>query len=302
MAWQQLHLILDDNTQTAAIETQLENLGALSITCVDAADNPIFEPKLGDVTLWQQTQLTALFAVDNDVMKIANQLKAEYPAIIASKIESLADQDWQRMWLEYFKPMQFAKNLWVIPSGYDIPDSDAVNIFLDPGLAFGTGTHPTTAMCLQWLAEHELDAKCVIDYGCGSGILAIAALKLGAKEVWAIDYDPQALTATRENAKRNAIDLQKLHIGENTALPETYQADIIFANILAQPLIELAPLFAAHLKNHGDLVLSGILQTQAASILTAYQHNNFVIKDKKQQEDWLCLSGKKSQQFELKNR
>ena len=293
MAWQQLHLTLDNNKSTAAIEENLENYNALSITCVDAADNPIFEPSVGDVTLWQHTKITALFTLDNDVAKIAAELKAQYPEIINTEIEYLADQDWQRTWLDYFKPMQFAQNLWIIPSGYEIPDAKAINIFLDPGLAFGTGTHPTTAMCLQWLAANELNNKTVIDYGCGSGILAIAALKLGAKEVWAIDYDPQALTATLDNAKRNGIELQKLHVGENAALPQNYQADIILANILAQPLIELAPLFARHIKANGKLVLSGILQTQTSDILDAYQ-NNFAINIQKQQEDWVCLNGTKN--------
>ena len=298
MAWQQLHLTLDNNTLIDAIETSLESLGALSITCIDAADDPIFEPKLGNITLWQHTKITALFNLNDDLPKIIVKLKAEYADIITTEIEYLADQNWQRTWLDYFKPMQFASNLWIIPSGYEIPDINAVNIFLDPGLAFGTGTHPTTAMCLQWLAENDISNKTVLDYGCGSGILAIAALKLGAKEVWAIDYDPQALTATLDNAKRNEIELTKLYVGANAALPKHYQADIILANILAQPLIELAAVFAEHIKPHGNLVLSGILKTQANDIIKAYK-NNFAIENKKSQKDWLCLSGQSINKTEL---
>jgi len=293
MAWQQLHLTLNAAIPTAALENSLQEYGALSITFIDAADDPIFEPTLGSVPLWQKTKLTALFSLDVDVQKIIAQLQTLYAdEIIDTCIEALAEQDWQRSWLEYFKPLQFGKRLWIIPSGYDIPDDSAINIFLDPGLAFGSGTHPTTAMCLAWLAKHDVDNKTVIDYGCGSGILAIAALKLQAKSVWAIDHDPQALTATAENARRNQLPAEKLHLGQNNQLPNGYQANIIIANILAKPLIELAPLFAQHLRHDGKIVLSGILAKQKAAILDIYQQY-FSMHVVAQQEDWICLSGNK---------
>ena len=293
MVWQQLHLTLSNTNQTEVLETKLEELGALSTTCVDAADDPIFEPDIGSVTLWQTTKLTVLFTLDIDMPKIATQLQTEFPnTILRTQIETLAAQDWRRTWLEYFKPMQFGKRLWIVPSGYELPDPTAVNILLDPGLAFGTGTHPTTAMCLEWLAENNIKNKTVIDYGCGSGILAIAALKLGAKETWAIDYDPQALLATAENAKRNQVDKKNLYLGKNSDLPVDYCADLIVANILAKPLIDLAPILANHLQPHGTIVLSGILATQRDSILDTYQ-SEFLLAGEKQQDDWLCLSGYK---------
>ena len=295
MAWQQLHLTLNTDPSTTALEHQLQTLGALSITFIDAADQPIFEPAVGDLSLWQHTQLIALFAAEVNLQAIATQLLILYPEIIVdTQIELLAEQDWQRRWLEYFKPIKFGEHLWIIPSNYAIPDPKATNIFLDPGLAFGSGTHPTTAMCLQWLATHEIKNRTVIDYGCGSGILAIAALKLGAKSVWAIDHDPQALIATAENAKRNQIAKEKLYLGDCTALPKHYQADILLANILAQPLIELAPLFARCLPTGGKIVISGILTSQKSMLENAYQ-TNFAMLTEAQQGDWSCLSGQKIQ-------
>ena len=293
MQWQQLHVVIPSDT-VEHFEEELETLGALSITLADAKDEPIFEPDINQTPLWSLTKLTALFEEDIDARKIAAQLAAAHPKLsLNCKTEILADQDWERNWLKYFKPMQFGKRLWIIPSGYEIPEPTATNIFLDPGLAFGTGTHATTALCLTWLAENDIQGKCVIDYGCGSGILAIAALKLGAKEVWAIDYDPQALIATKENAKRNNIDSKILHCGENADLPPEYQADLLIANILAKPLITLTETLNQHLLPSGHLVLSGILAEQADDVKSAYK-NHFDTLTVTQKDDWVSISGQKN--------
>lgn len=293
--WQQLHIFIAPE-QAEILEPFLIELGALSITYQDAEDEPIFEPDLDSTPLWQQSQLTALFAGDTDIQKILSQLQAEFPEYTqAARTEMLKDQDWERAWLDYFKPMQFGAHFWIVPSGYNPPDPDAVNLHLDPGLAFGTGTHPTTALCLQWLAQQELKGKTILDYGCGSGILAIAALKLGAKTVWAIDYDPQALIATLDNAKRNDIDLRQLHTGQNADLPENYQADIVVANILTKPLIKLAPILTQHCDKQGELVLSGILAEQTVDIIATY-HRHFSIEAPEQIEGWVRLVGQKRAQ------
>lgn len=292
MSWQQVHIIIPAE-HIDIFEDQLLTFGALSITLQDAEDHPIFEPEVNSHPLWQRTKMTALFTMDSDIEKIAGQLQdLHHGQILNAKTELVANQDWQRAWLEHFKPMQFAKNFWVVPTGYELPDSNAVNLLLDPGLAFGTGTHPTTAMCLQWLAENDIAGKKVIDYGCGSGILAIAALLLGAKEVWAIDYDPQALIATQDNARRNQVDLTKLFCGKNADLPEDYQADIMVANILANPLLVLAPTLASHVTSGGNIILSGILVEQAEKVADAYTPY-FSMKPLCQQEDWVRLSGDK---------
>ena len=290
MAWQQLRLTIPADL-AEAVENDLLELGALSITLQDAQDEPILEAELGTMPLWSQTQLTALFEVDADTRKITALLQACYPDW-SGKIEAelLADQNWESAWLEYFKPLHFGHDLWIVPSGYTLPDPIATNLLLDPGLAFGTGTHPTTAMCLRWLAAHDLRGYRVIDYGCGSGILAIAALKLGASEAYAIDYDPQALTATRDNAERNSIDLNHLHIGDATILPNDYRADVVLANILANPLIRLAPTLAEHATLPGQIVLSGILTEQQDDVLAAYAPY-FTMRLAEQQEEWVCLAG-----------
>lgn len=293
MAWQQLHAIISA-TQVEQLEDELLNLGALSITLQDAEDTPIFEPELTEQPIWDKTRLSALFDMNCDVTKVAGKLQSLHPGqILNIKTELLPDQDWERAWLEHFKPMQFADNFWVVPTGYDIPDKNAVNLMLDPGLAFGTGTHPTTAMCLEWLAKHDIHNKHVIDYGCGSGILAIAALLLDAKAVWAIDYDPQALIATQDNAERNQVNTDKLLCGKNADLPKDYLADVMVANILANPLITLAPTLAKHVKTDGWIILSGILAEQTDEVIETYK-NDFDMQAPMQQEDWVCIVGRKN--------
>ncbi|MEW6692942.1 MAG: 50S ribosomal protein L11 methyltransferase, partial [Pseudomonadota bacterium] len=180
------------------------------------------------------------------------------------------DQDWERAWMDQFQPLRFGEKLWIVPSWIEAPDAEAVNILLDPGLAFGTGTHPTTALCLEWLDGADMAGKTVLDYGCGSGILAIAALKLGATDAWGIDIDPQALTATRDNAARNGIEASRLHTGLPGALPKDALFDVLLANILMGPLIELAPTLTGHVRPGGRLVLSGLLGEQAEEVMAAY--------------------------------
>lgn len=294
MPWIQIS-ITTNSQQCETVESVLLEQGAVSVTLADAVDTPIYEPQPGETPLWPNTTVTALFEPDqhnqHQLTKIIKQQIAHLPHQ-AFNCTMLADQNWQRAWLSEFKPMQFADNLWICPSAYTPPDPKAVNIFLDPGLAFGTGTHPTTALCLQWLAKQKLKGKTIIDYGCGSGILAIAAVKLGAKSAWCVDNDMQALVATRDNIERNGLSLEQLH----TVLPEdmpAIKADLLIANILAKPLLSLMPTFQDLLKHKAPIGLSGILHSQKDQIIHHYQPH-FSINTIEQQEEWCLLSGQRS--------
>lgn len=289
MPWLQLHL---DTTSAQAQELAdlLSELGAVSVSLTDAADTPLFEPAPGTAPLWQQTRVTGLFGGDTvaDVIVAVLRDRLGDNAIAGWQAETLADQSWERTWMDRFEPLRFGARLWICPSWHRPPRPDAVNVLLDPGLAFGTGTHTTTAMCLEWLDAHDVSGLKVLDYGCGSGILSVAAAKLGAHHVWAVDHDPQALDATRANAAKNHAS------GDiSVSLPEqlaTECFDLVVANILAQPLIELAPRLLAALKHGGDLVLSGILKEQADSVCAAYSAE-CQLRVYAQREDWVCLTG-----------
>lgn len=209
----------------------------------------------------------------------------------AHKIEQIEDKDWEREWMDNFHPMQFGKRLWICPSWREVPDPNAVNVMLDPGLAFGTGTHPTTSLCLQWLDSLDLEGKTVIDFGCGSGILAIAALKLGAKQAIGIDIDPQAILASQNNAEANGV-AEKLQLFLAKDQPRELQADVVVANILAGPLKELAPNIITLVKPNGNLGLSGILATQAESVCEAYSEA-FTLDPVVEKEEWCCITGRK---------
>lgn len=293
MPW--LQLKLETTAEYAEDITLFLNLmGAAAVTFADSADQPVLEPELNTTPLWDQVTILALFKPDIDSEKIIGFLKMNFAdsAIQQYSTEVLPENNWERAWLKDFQPMQFGNNLWICPSLLTPPNPNAVNIILDPGLAFGTGTHPTTALCLEWLDANPPHNKNVIDYGCGSGILAIAALKLGAKSVWAVDHDEQALTATQANAERNNIDKNNLH----TLLPEDFEifaADVLVANILTNPLLELAPLFADCIKPNGKLVLSGILANQTGTVKDAYSHY-FSISQITQKDDWIRLEGIKN--------
>ncbi|MGD8784737.1 MAG: 50S ribosomal protein L11 methyltransferase [Thioalkalispiraceae bacterium] len=292
MPWLQLK-IQTNKDSVEAISDQLTDLGALSVTFQDAADQPLFEPPPGETPLWADTLITGLFEADSDIDSISESLRNKY-ALDAAAIRSeiLEDKDWVREWMEHYKPMNFGHNLWIVPSHHSPPDPAAINILLDPGLAFGTGTHPTTAMCLRWLAYYPPVALNVIDYGCGSGILAIAAAKLGAKKVFAIDNDPQALIATRSNAENNEVTSKIECLGIEQPVP--VQADCLLANILAGPLIELVDLFSEICRPGGTITLSGILQEQAESVNQAYS-KFFVLDGLNQEGDWVLLTGKRKQ-------
>ncbi|MFB9887174.1 50S ribosomal protein L11 methyltransferase [Balneatrix alpica] len=299
MSWLQMRLDIEP-AQASQLEDLLLEVGAVSVTYQDAADQPIFEPDLGTTPLWQQTHLLGLFSGDTDIDAALTELQllfaAHYPdqAFPPAKVEILEDKDWERAWMEHFHPIQFGQRLWVCPSWKEVPDPSAANLMLDPGLAFGTGSHPTTALCLEWLAGLDLQDKVVVDYGCGSGILGIAALLLGAKQVYAIDIDPQALEATRDNAERNQIASSRLLTLYPEQVPELH-ADVLVANILAGPLTSLAPTLTALVAEHGQLALSGLLSHQREQVEAAYCQD-FQLSPAASKEDWIRIQGiRKSQ-------
>jgi ribosomal protein L11 methyltransferase len=275
MPWIELALTVRAEQQ-AHIESALEDIGALSITLQDSdADTPderaIFEPGVGETPLWDGVVLQALFNADADRAGLIHALTDLAPDISPEHIafRDVADQDWTRVWMDAFKPMQFGRRLWIYPWNIEPPpDPDLVVVRLDPGLAFGTGTHPTTALCLQWLDSRDLRAQTVIDFGCGSGILAIAALKLGADRVIGVDNDDQAIVASRDNAARNGVS-EKLDLYTPTEFTP-FESDVLVANILAGPLHDLAPQFAACVKRGGRFAISGILEGQHVEMLTRY--------------------------------
>ncbi|WP_216095005.1 50S ribosomal protein L11 methyltransferase [Candidatus Rickettsiella isopodorum] len=292
MACLQLHL----NTQrehTERLSEFLENASALSITWQALDEQSVYEPPLDSTPLWQQVKISAVFPEHTSLSALMDALHQEFneKIILASHSEILADQAWERLWLNDFKPMRFGKKIWICPSAYEPPVKTAVNIRLDPGLAFGTGTHPSTALCLEWLDSQRLQNKTVIDYGCGSGILAIAAVKCGAKQVIAVDHDPQALAATTMNAEKNEISAEKLKI----FLPIDFQSqepvDIFLANILAQPLIDLATYFRSLVKSGAYCILAGILNEQIEPVQQAYRVAGFKIMTIHHQQEWVSLVG-----------
>ena len=268
MAWKNLILCVPRDRVEAA-EQMLMAAGALSVSLGDAGDSPVLEPGPGETPLWPENTLSALFEASTPLDALIPALERSLSLRTPARVETLPDQDWERAWMSAFRPMRFGDKLWICPSWEPVPDPRAVNLLLDPGLAFGTGTHPTTALCLEWLDAHPPQGAEVIDYGCGSGILGLAALKLGARHAWAVDIDPQALTATRDNAARNAIPAGALDAIFTQDLPPL-AADLIMANILAGPLLELAPRLCRLLKPGGRLVLSGILAEQVEAVRAAY--------------------------------
>ena len=267
MAWIQIRIDAD-KADADALSDLLMDVGCPSVTFMDSQNNPVYEPKPGEVILWPETTVIGLFDASHDMQAVVDYLQALHDKPLKYKLEQLEDKDWEREWMDNFHPIKFGERLWICPSWRDIPDPDAVNVLLDPGLAFGTGTHATTALCLQWLEQQDLSGKTVVDFGCGSGILGIAAIKLGAERVIGIDIDPQALLASRDNAERNGVAEQlEVYLPENQ--PQ-FTADIVVANILAQPLRELHQVILGFLGEHGKIAMSGILAEQAQSVADVY--------------------------------
>jgi len=293
MSWLQISLTVDRD-RAPLLEAALENAGALALTLDDAGEDPLLEPLPGAMPLWSGVRLTALFPDDDAsrslVEDLARRLGAHSPA--PPLIEHLEDRPWERVWLDDFKPARFGRRLWICPNDQGAPDPDGVVVRLDPGLAFGTGHHPTTALCLEWLDGAHLGGQTLLDYGCGSGILAIAALKLGAGHAIALDHDPQAIEATQANADRNQVadhltttDPQRLD-GLRSRLP----VDLVVANILAGPLVELAPTLLRHLRPGGTLVLAGVLLDQVEAVSDAYRRE-VDIGPVRVREDWALIAG-----------
>ncbi|MEF1311388.1 50S ribosomal protein L11 methyltransferase [Vibrio mytili] len=293
MPWIQIKLNATNENAEQIGDMLMEETGALSVTFLDAQDTPVFEPLPGETRLWGDTDILALYDAEADTSFIISHIQASNMLTkdFAYKVEQLEDKDWEREWMENFHPMKFGQRLWICPSWREVPEPEAVNVMLDPGLAFGTGTHPTTALCLEWLEGLDLSGKTVIDFGCGSGILAIAAIKLGAEKVIGIDIDPQALQASRDNAERNGV-ADQLHVYLPQNQPQGLSADVVVANILAGPLRELAAVIKSLVKPNGHLAMSGVLDTQAEDVANYYR-DQLHIDPIVEQNEWCRISGRK---------
>ena len=292
--WQELHFTARKD-QVEPLEDWLFARGALSVTLEDEADQPLLEPGPGETPLWDAVRLTALFAGSEDLTPLLGDIPSELCTQAPTLAVPVADREWTRVWEDQFHPMQMGQRLWICPSWTPPPDPDAINILLDPGLAFGTGTHPTTAMCLRALDADLPPGKRVVDYGCGSGILGIAAARLGATVVLGVDNDPQAITASRDNAQRNEVPDAAFPV----VLPEddlvaSWQAsaDWVVANILAGPLVALAPVLTSLIVPGGRLLLAGLLVDQADAVIEAYAPA-VALSIADQQEEWVLLAGEK---------
>lgn len=291
MPWLQLNIITP-RQDVERLEDALLESGAVSVTLQDNADQPIFEPGLGETPLWDTVRITGLYDAEINTVEAsavaANIFGRELPE---HAWELLEDKDWEREWMSSYHAIRCGERLWICPSWQQPPEPDKINLMLDPGLAFGTGTHPTTFMCMQWIDQQDFTGLDIVDYGCGSGILGIATLLMGAKKVIGIDIDPQALLATTENAKRNQLPLDAMPVFLPPKCPKI-QADIVLANILAGPLAELAPALNTLTKPGGKICLSGILAVQAETVKAAYSQW-FDFDPNTQQEEWVRLTATK---------
>lgn len=297
--WLQMIMVAEPPLSAEAVQDILMNIGAVSVTMVDNQDQPIFEPDVGTTPLWSDTKIIGLFKAEEietaEVDEILTHVFSGKPP--AYQWEILEDQDWTRAWLKDFKPMQFGRHIWICPTSYEPPQPEALNIMLDPGLAFGTGTHPTTRLCLEWLDEYAagndiatcLNGQYILDYGCGSGILGVGAAMMGAARVVGIDIDPQAIVATKDNAQANNVVMEAYLPDE---IPPK-EADILLANILAGPLAELSGEFYTHLKVGGALVMSGILAEQAEDLKTHYDTAGFDISSVAYHDGWARVVARK---------
>jgi len=293
MAWLQLTLEATHSNSDQLSEL-LTQAGSVAVTLQDAFDDPIFEPPIGSTPLWKELLITGLFEADINIDAVLDLVKQKTGSLPSYKLNPLEDKDWIRAWMDDFKPMQFGQRVWICPTWHTPPDANAVNIMLDPGLAFGTGTHPTTSLCLKWLDKHFYEPIDVIDYGCGSGVLGIAASLLNARKVYAVDLDPQALIATLANAEKNQVNnkLETFSVNSFKQQNDQLQCPLLIANILAAPLIELAPMLSSHVISGGHILLSGILEEQAEKVSKTYQ-KWFTIDEITQEDEWIRIVGTK---------
>lgn len=298
MKWLQIHITVDQD-QVDISESLLMSLGAVSVTLDDAEDQALLEPLPGETPLWNKVVVTGIYQQDEidtiDVSALTSFLTTQLPTHTAIRHDILEDQVWERSWMDYYEPIQITDHFWIVPEWLTPPNPQAVNLKLDPGLAFGTGNHASTFLCLQWLGKTDLKGKTVIDYGCGSGILGVAALLLGAEKVYATDIDPQAVLATQQNAELNHVSA-----GLFVDLPEAFnrqfdtkQADVLIANILASPLIVLAPEFSRLTKPHASFALAGVIEEQLQDVCDAYAPFFEVTDVKKREQHWCRISGKR---------
>ena len=291
MSWLQLRIAVN-KPEVEALEDALLASGAVSVTLEDGADDPILEPGVGETPFWNSLRVTGLYPSDIHTELAFQLLSENFSGQLEHwRWEILEDQPWETLWTEHYQPIQCGEKLWICPSWREPPNPDAVNLSLDPGLAFGSGTHPTTFLCLQWLDAQPLAGKTLIDFGCGSGILGIAALLLGAKHVIATDNDPQALLATRDNAQRNGLSEAQLSV----CLPEqlhTEPVDIVLANILAGPLISLSKQLIELTAPKGQICLSGMIASQSELLMAAYS-DSFHFAPPLCREEWHCLTAEK---------
>ncbi len=278
--------LLSSKSEIVTIEDFMLSLGACSVTYRDAQDMAILEPAPGQMPLWQGIEITAMFTKEFNEDKVLHVIQTRFTDKEV-KLKRLKNQVWERIWLEHFKPMQFGQNTWIIPSEYQATDEKAINIYLDPGMAFGTGTHATTALCLQWIDKHNMQNLQAIDFGCGSGVLAIAALKHGANKVYCTDIDPQAIEATVINATSNDV-MDGIEVVEGKEVRNLQNLDVVLANILAAPLMSLVAVFSGLLKDKGALVMSGILKEQTDEIVEKFK-DSFVDFEIKFMDDWASV-------------
>ena len=297
MKWLQIHITVDQ-AQVDFTETLLSSLGAVSVTLDDAENQDLLEPLPGETPLWNKVIVTGIYAQEEgeeiDVDALTTFITTQMPEA-PLRHEFIEDQEWERTWMDAYEPIQIGEKFWIVPEWMEAPDADAVNIKLDPGLAFGTGNHASTFLCLQWLGQTDVKDKIVIDYGCGSGILGVAALLLGAKKVYATDIDPQAVLATQQNAELNGV-LGNLFVGLPDEFNEEFKAqkaDVFVANILAGPLMALAPEFATLVKSEGEFALAGILEEQVADVSSVYSDFFDILQVEKREEHWCRISGKR---------
>ena len=299
MKWLQIHITVEQ-AQVDFTETLLSSLGAVSVTLDDAENQDLLEPLPGETPLWNKVIVTGIYAQEDDeqidVTALETFIRTQLPTE-PMRSEFMEDQEWERTWMDAYEPIQIGEKYWIVPEWMEAPEADAVNIKLDPGLAFGTGNHASTFLCLQWLGKTDVKDKIVIDYGCGSGILGVAALLLGAKKVYATDIDPQAVLATQQNADLNGV-LDKLYVG----LPEEFnkeladqKADVFVANILAGPLMALAADFSTLIKSEGAFALAGVIEEQVDDVSRVYSEFFDILDVEKRDGHWCRISGKRHQ-------